>query len=319
MDRSFARITLEQWRAFVAAAQSGSFLQAAERLGKTQSAISHAVRKMEECLGQDLFVVEGRRTRLTHMGRMVLPRARELVGHAAQIERFCTGFDPEAEGEVAIAIDIIFPRPLLFRALSDYARIYPNLSVIVHETALSGAKAMMEDGRISIAIAGQLPTSTIVEPILPVRFLCVAAPGHPLQALPEPTHAVLKEHRQVVLSDSGPRGVDSGWLGSRRRWTVSHIATSIALVCAGEGFAWLPEHAIRDELAAGRLRPLPLAQGARRVVQLHLGYMDHDGDMRQVLDLVGVFRDAVAEAEDEDVGPNGGLRPSDDDDAGART
>lgn len=236
---------------FVTAAQRGSFLQAAARLSKTQSAISHAIRKMEECLGQDLFTIKGRRATLTNMGEMILPRARELIGQATQIERFCASFDPDAEGEITIAVDIIFPVPILLDAIEQYSLIYPNLSVRVCETALSGASEALEDGRAQIGVARDLPAGMAIEPLLVVRFLGVAATRHPLHQVGELTHEMLKGHTQIVLSDSGLRGVNSGWLGSRLRRTVSHLATSIAFVADGQGYAWLPEHTIREELDWG--------------------------------------------------------------------
>lgn len=289
------RITLEQWRMFVATAQQGSFLQAAEKLGKTQSAISHAIRKMEETLGQELFAIEGRRARLTTVGEMIYPRARELIGHAAQIERLCVSFDPEAEGEISIAVDVIFPMQLLHRALEEYEKLYPHFSVRVWETTLSGASEILEDGRAVIGIAGQLPPGTVMEPLLEVSFLCVAVADHPLHREGDLTHAMLKEHRQIVLSDSGRRNLSSGWLGARKRWTVGHLATSVALVRAGQGYAWLPEHSIGADIAAGTIRPLRLHSGGRRTVQLHLGYTEIGQNLRQALDLLGVFRDTVAD------------------------
>ncbi|KAF2991185.1 LysR family transcriptional regulator [Methylocystis sp. MJC1] len=291
------KISLEQWRMFVATAQYGSFHQAAERLNKTQSAISHAIHKMEECLGQDLFAIEGRRATLTRMGQVIFPRARELIGQATHMERFCAGFDPSAEGEIALAVDIIFPSQILRDALAQYSLLYPNVSVRIQETALSGTSEVLEDGRAQIGIASHLPPRTVIEPLLAVHLVCVATASHPLHKRGQLTHEMLKEHRQVVLSDSGLRGVSSGWLGSRQRWTVSHLTTSLAFVIDGHGYAWLPEHSIRMEIASGRLKPLNLSAGRNRVVQLHIGYLETWAHSRQVLDLVAIFRDAVEEGE----------------------
>lgn len=293
------KITLEQWRMFVATAQYGSFHQAAERLNKTQSAISHAIHKMEECLGQELFTIEGRRATLTKMGQVIFPRARELIGQAHQIEHFCTGFDPSAEGEIALAVDIIFPNPVLRDALAQYSLLYPKLSVRIQETALSGASEVLKDGRAQVGIASHLPPRTVIEPLLAVRLVCVAAASHPLHKRGLLTHEMLKEHRQIVLSDSGLRGISSGWLGSRQRWTVSHLATSIAFLLDGHGYAWLPEHSIRMEIASGRLKPLNLNVGRHRVVQLHIGYSENLSQSRQVLDLIAILRDVVEECEYE--------------------
>jgi DNA-binding transcriptional LysR family regulator len=299
MEQGMTKITLEQWRVFVATARHGSFHQAAERLSKTQSAVSHAVRKMEECLGQDLFAIEGRRATLTKAGQVIFPRARELIGQAMQVERFCSRFDPDSEGEISIAIDVVFPRGILLNALHQYSLLYPRLSVQVYETALSRACEAIDEGRAQIGIASCLAGRMIAEPLLSVRFICVAVAGHPLHQLGAITHELLKEHHQIALR--GLPGVDSGWVDSGRRWTVGHLATSVAFVADGQGYAWLPEHCIRDELATGRLRPLNLTAGRSRMIQLDIGYGEHLEQARQILDLVAIFRDAVHDSDAPDL------------------
>jgi DNA-binding transcriptional LysR family regulator len=73
------------------------------------------------------------------------------------------------------------------------------------------------------------------------------------------------------VRDSGvkhPR--DEGWLGAERRCTVSSLEASLAMVKAGLGFAWLPEHLISEALAQRSLRALPLEMGGSRPLPLHL-------------------------------------------------
>ena len=50
---------------------------------------------------------------------------------------------------------------------------------------------------------------------------------------------------------------------------VAALALALAALIAGLGFAWYPELRIRDELADGRLRPLPLAEGRHRYATLY--------------------------------------------------
>ena len=69
-----AKSTLEQWRMFKAVADHGGFMQAAQQVHKSQSSIHHAVNKMEEQLGVNLFEVDGRKTVLTHAGKLLLRR-----------------------------------------------------------------------------------------------------------------------------------------------------------------------------------------------------------------------------------------------------
>ena len=69
---------IDELRAFIEVAQTGSFSQAAEALFLTQPAVSKRVANLEAELGLQLFDRIGRRTALTEAGSTLLPRAREL-------------------------------------------------------------------------------------------------------------------------------------------------------------------------------------------------------------------------------------------------
>jgi DNA-binding transcriptional LysR family regulator len=86
----------------------------------------------------------------------------------------------------------------------------------------------------------------------------------------------LREHRHLVIRDSGARRTRSGGWLNERRWTVSHKATSIRAACMGLGFAWFPEESIREELDVGRLVPLPLVEGRERYATVYLMLADSD-------------------------------------------
>ena len=85
-----------------------------------------------------------------------------------------------------------------------------------------------------------------------------------------------------------------GWLGAEQRWTVSNKATSIRAATLGLGFAWYPEENIRDELASGVLKPLPLRQGAEKWAELYLVFAERDYAARDTLRLAAIIREAVA-------------------------
>ncbi len=98
-----------------------------------------------------------------------------------------------------------------------------------------------------------------------------------------------------MVRDSGAlRSRSGGWL-NEKRWTVSHKATSIRAACMGLGFAWYPEENIREELASGRLAPLPLAEGRERYVTLYLVYADAEAAGPGARRLAQILRDKVAE------------------------
>ena len=76
------RITLEQWAAFKAVVDEGSFARAADALNKSQSTVSYSVAKMEERLPAPVFVQAGRKAELTEFGRAMYRHAAALIQQA---------------------------------------------------------------------------------------------------------------------------------------------------------------------------------------------------------------------------------------------
>lgn len=74
------KITLEQWQTLVAVVDRGGYARAAEALGKSQSAVSYAIARLEEHLGLAVFRIEGRRAQLTEAGRAPLPTGPDPAG-----------------------------------------------------------------------------------------------------------------------------------------------------------------------------------------------------------------------------------------------
>src|SRR5580692_9534748 len=69
----------DQLRSFLAIVDSGSFTKAAERVHKTQSAVSMHIRRLEEQLGCALFIKQGRGTRLSEEGERLIDYARRII------------------------------------------------------------------------------------------------------------------------------------------------------------------------------------------------------------------------------------------------
>lgn len=117
----FDTITLQ---CFIAVAETGSFTRAAERVGRTQSAISQQMTKLVSLLGKPLFV-KGRQFGLTPEGEIFLGYARQIFAlHREALDRFTT---PELEGEVRFGLPENFASVYLSEVLADFSRIHPRI------------------------------------------------------------------------------------------------------------------------------------------------------------------------------------------------
>jgi len=291
------RISLEQWRALVAVVDAGGYAQAAAALHKSQSTVTYAVQKMESLLGVKVFEIKGRKAMLTPTGELLYRRGRNLLDDALKLERAAVDLAAGWEPELKLAVEILFPTWLLLQCLDQVGRERPQLRIELYETVLGGTEEALVDGRVQLAIGPTVPAGFIGEPLMPVTMTLAAAPGHPLHRLGRPlTEDDLREHRHLVIRDSGAQRTSrGGWL-NENRWTVSHKATSIRAAVMQLGYAWYAEDTIREELASGRLKPLPLREGARRSATLQLIFADRGAAGHGARRLAEIIRERVANA-----------------------
>src|SRR5579859_2788434 len=259
-------ITLEQWRALIAVVDAGGYAQAAQKLNKSQSAVTYSVQKIEEMLGVAVFEIQGRKAQLTQTGKMLYRRALSLVEEAGLLERAAKTLSAGWEAELTIAVEILFPSWLLFECLAKFAEESPNTRIEILESVISGTSEALLQHRADIAISPTLPPGFLGEPLITMPITAVAHPDHPLHHLGRPVTARdLRLHRHLVVRDSGStRTTKAMSVEVEQRWTVTNMSSSIQAAAGGYGFAWLPEYRIQAELTAGTLAPLPMKEGGRR-------------------------------------------------------
>ncbi len=290
------RISLEQWRSLLAVVDSGGYAQAGLDLHKSQSAVTYAVQKMESLLGVKIFEVVGRKAQLTATGQVLYRRAKALLEEAGALEGAAGSLAAGWEPELKLAVEVVFPTWLLLEAFSRFARERPDTRVELYETVLSGTDELLLERRVDLAIGSAVPAGFAGDRLMPVRFIAVAHPDHPLHRLGrELTLQDLRKHRHLVIRDSGSQRRGGTWLGAEQIWTVSQKATSIHAATLGLGFAWFPEDTIRNELASGSLAPLPLREGGERWADLYLVFADRDYAGPGARRLAEIIRSAVAE------------------------
>ncbi len=298
------KITLDQWGALVAVVEAGGYAQASSRLHRTQSTVTYTIKKLEDLLGVKVFELQGRKAALTPIGQVLYRRGKALLEEAGRVERAAADLARGWEPEIRLAVDIIFPTWLLLECCAAFSAERPDIRLELIESVLGGTEEALTEGRVDLAIGGVVPGGFLGDPLMQVRFVCAAAPTHPLHQLGRTlTLDDLREHRHLVVRDSGAlRSRSGGWL-NEKRWTMSHKATSIRAACMGLGFAWYPEENIREELASGRLAPLPLAEGRERYVTLYLIYADAESAGPGARRLAQILRDRVTAAGQSQNGP----------------
>lgn len=266
------RSSVDQWQVLAAVVDAGGFAQAAARLHRSQSAVSYAMAQLQEGLGVQLLEIRGRKAALTTTGEQLLRRSRAIVDQFQRLEDLARAIDGGWETELRLVVDAAYPQPRLLRILGELRKGCPHTTVSLADAVLSGAEEAITSGTGDVVVTTRVPPGTLGDWLMDVEMIAVTAPSHPLHGLQRAlTLDDLTLHPQVVVRDSGrlqPR--DEGWLGAQQRWTVASVEASHAVCRNGLAYAWLPSHLVAEDIAAGKLKPLPLAVGGMRKMQLYV-------------------------------------------------
>lgn len=118
-----------QIKSFIAIADTGSFSEAANRVGRTQSAISLQIKKLEDAVGCTLFERTSRSVRLTEQGEVFLGYARQML--AIQWEALSRLKEPDVQGEIRLGTPEDFATHYLPDVLASFRRHHPRVQLNV--------------------------------------------------------------------------------------------------------------------------------------------------------------------------------------------
>lgn len=137
-------------RSLAVAADLGSYAKAAERLGRTQSALSLQMRRLEDQLGQTLFRKDGRRLALTEGGEQLLGYARRLI--ALNDEAVAASRGLAVQGNVRLGVPQDFADAGLPDVLGRYARAHPQVRIEVRVERNVVLQEQIERGDLDLAL-----------------------------------------------------------------------------------------------------------------------------------------------------------------------
>lgn len=264
--------TMEQWRILQAVVDAGGYAQAADLLNKSQSSLNHAVAKLQYQLGVELLEVKGRKAFLTPAGEVMLRRSRLLTQQIEDLELLASNINVGWEPEIRIAVELVYPKQILYRALAKFHPISRGSRIQIIDTVITGSTEMILEHKADLVIAASpsVPKGYIGEPLTVIQMVPVVGKNHQLAQQPELDLNELSQHLQIVIRDTASKPKDVGWLRAEQRWTVNNFFEAVDILKNGIGFCWLPEHLIDGLLKQGVLIRLTIAQSSARIVPLAL-------------------------------------------------
>ena len=256
-------LTLDQLRVLVAISDAGSFSAAGRLLGRVQSAISQAVKTLEEIQQVEIFDRTHQRPTLTPIGQVLVDQARMILASADRFEAIAAGTRSGLEPSLTLAIDPLVPTTPLINSLRALRHTFPDLPVSFSTEGVGGAERRLRANSAALAFCLLLPSvpdDLMAYPLVDLKLVPVAAADHPLARMGRKLErADFETHVQLVLSDTlGTEGPSYGVIG-HRVWRFVDLGRRLDFLLAGFGWCKMPPFIIDPYLADGRLVKLSIA------------------------------------------------------------
>lgn len=256
------RYTLRQLQVFAAIGQHGTVSGAAQRLRMSQSAASTALAELENQFDRRLFDRHGKRLRLNETGRLLLPKARELLERAGEFETLLT--NNTSFGTLRVGATLTIGNYLGTLLAGEFMRRYPGSRVTLEVNNTTRIAQRIANFELDLALIEgessdpELQMSSWVADELAV----FCSPGHALAKSKNLSIERVLEHWWIVREPgSGTRQTLDRALGSRRnalkiRLELEHTEAIKRAVEAGLGIGCVSRLALADAFRRGSLLEL---------------------------------------------------------------
>ena len=245
---------------FLTVAAEKSFSRAAERLLRTQPAVSLAVQRLEAELGEKLIDRSAKELVLTDAGHTVLDYARRFESLRQELENSLAELRDKSSGRLVIGANESTTLYLL-RHIANYRRLYPKVKVQVRRSLSSKIPTELIDGNLELGVISYDPADDrlVTKVIYTDSLVFVVSPQHrfadresvSITELDMETfiaHNVVSPYREVVLREfqthKVPLNMDV---------EMPTIETIRKLVQNNVGVAFLPRMCVEQEIDQGKL------------------------------------------------------------------
>lgn len=252
------RFSLRQLEVFVAIARLENVSAAAVRLGMSQSAASTSLSEFERRSGCPVFDRAGKRLVLNEVGRVLLPRAIEMLDRGEEIDALLAGRDGGAALKIGATVTIgDYLAPAL---IARYRAEHPSGSIALEVGNTDRIAARIANFELDLAlIEGECS-----DPELDVvdwrgdELALFCAPGHPLAGGNWPIGRLLEEGWVIREQGSGTRHtLDRAMKPHRRSWRIEieleHFEAIKHFVGLGGAIGCISRLALQDDFERGRL------------------------------------------------------------------
>ena len=258
---------ISQLEVFLAVAREGGFSRAAEKLYRTQSAVSQAIRKLEVEIGESLFDRSTRDGVMTDAGRVLQEYAERLLNLRENAREALAELRELQKGKLVVGANE-FTALYLLRVLAEFRRLHPAIRIVVQRSLGSHIPDDVRRHNCEFGVLTYDPQDPELASVVVYsdELIFVVPPQHPLARESQVSirqlgaesfvaHIVSSPYREKVIQ------------AFEKHKTPLHMGVELPtlqaikrFVAMGNGVAFLPEISVEDEIARGELVRIPVQE-----------------------------------------------------------
>jgi DNA-binding transcriptional LysR family regulator len=258
---------ISQLEVFLAVAREGGFSRAAEKLYRTQSAVSQAIRKLEAEIGEPLFDRSTRDGVMTDAGNVLQEYAERLLNLRENAREALAELRQLQKGKLVVGANE-FTALYLLRVLAEFRRLHPAIRIVVQRSLGSQIPDDVRRHNCEFGVLTYDPQDPELASVVVYsdELIFVVPPQHPLARESQVSirqlgaesfvaHIVSSPYREKVIQ------------AFEKHKTPLHMGVELPtlqaikrFVAMGNGVAFLPEISVEDEIARGELVRIPVQE-----------------------------------------------------------
>lgn len=248
-----AVIELRHLRSLIAIAETGKLSAAAARMHRTQSALSHQVRSLEEHYGVALFQRTSAGLRYTPAGQRLLRLARETMLAVTEADRDLARLQGDSRGELRVALECHTCFDWLMPVMDEFRRRWPEVEIDLVSGFHSDPIGLLRNGKAELIIGSEKPRGRdyTAMPLFRFEILAVLPIEHRLRSRRRINAADLKGETLITYPVPEERidlireVLEPAGIRLARRTAELTIAV-LQLVASRRGIAALPNWGVKN-------------------------------------------------------------------------
>lgn len=252
---------LQSLEVFIAVAETGSFAEAARKIGLSAPSVTRGVNALESRLGARLFTRTTRRVNLTEIGQSYLEDVRVALSQLRGADNAAAGLASNPIGRLRITCPNEFGRIYIMPILTDYLDQYPDVDADI--VMVDRIVNIVDEGYDLAVRIGHLQSSGLMAiKVGQVRRMLCAAPSY-IEQHGKPSHPSELSQHKIIANAPASRTMEWRFDGDKPytanfkpRLSVSSVAASISVAQSGWGICRVLSYQVGDDIQNGTLVPI---------------------------------------------------------------